>query len=631
MLHFMRRFAKSIGGKIMGIALIVALASFGVPSILATLDANTITRVGDEEITALDFQRLYQQNLNAFAQQSGQMPTNEQAIQMGIPTAVLSQLTTRAAINQFAVRNGVGVSETKLVELVRQDSTFFGALGTFDRALYEQVIRNQGLTSEQYFETQRKAARRQQVAIGLFAGSAISKTSAEILNRYRNDLRTVEYFTLNSLSIPSIPEPTEADLATYLTENQTQYRTQETRTADVVLLSLETLSALPAYQPSEDELRADYDNVKDSLTRAEKRTIKQVVLSGPDAERIFTEQQAAGADFDTALAASGLRAVDIGTLTQAEITDTALATAAFGLAEAGDFTIIPGLGGKRVVAVTAIEAGGQVTYEDARADIAARLATAKARSAYLDILDQIEELRASFQPLKQIGERFGLPVTTVTLSADGSALSAVPGLGQNERPRAAQAIFAGDVGKLAATVTYGANYNLWFDLTAIDVARDQTLDEVREAVTTAWTDRKTDDALNAEVTAISAELDAGKPFAEVAASRSQFAMTSAPFTRDGDGTTILNQAVATAVFSAGADSHGWAVNGDGEYVVYHVVEVTPPSDAPAAEISTFLVEANRDALYADLIAGITDELWPPSVRAAAYSRMLQMLTTTTLQ
>ncbi len=30
--------------------------------------------------------RLYQQNLNAFAQQTGQLPTNEQAIQMGIPT-----------------------------------------------------------------------------------------------------------------------------------------------------------------------------------------------------------------------------------------------------------------------------------------------------------------------------------------------------------------------------------------------------------------------------------------------------------------------------------------------------------------------------------------------------------------
>ncbi len=156
--------------------------------------------------------RLYQQNLNAFAQQTGQLPTNEQAIQMGIPTQVLSQLTTRAAINQFAIRSGVGVSEPKLVELVRADPTFFGVLGTFDRSVYEQVLRSEGLTSEQYFETQRKAARRQQIAIGLFGGSQISKTSSNLLNRYRNDLRTIEYFTLSPAGIEQ-PVPTDEELA----------------------------------------------------------------------------------------------------------------------------------------------------------------------------------------------------------------------------------------------------------------------------------------------------------------------------------------------------------------------------------------------------------------------------------
>ena len=205
--------------------------------------------------------RLYQQNLNAFAQQTGQLPTNEQAIQMGIPTQVLSQLTTRAAINQFAIRNGVGVSDAKLAELVRQYPTFFGVLGTFDRSIYDQVLRGQGLTSEQYFETQREAARRQQIAIGLFAGSQMSKTSAELLNRYRNDLRTIEYFTLNATTLPNIPEPTEDDLKAYLTENQAKYRTQETRVTELLFLSVEALAALPEYQPTEDELKARVDEI----------------------------------------------------------------------------------------------------------------------------------------------------------------------------------------------------------------------------------------------------------------------------------------------------------------------------------------------------------------------------------
>lgn len=632
MLHFMRRFANSIGGKILGVALIIAMAAFGVPSILATLDANTITRVGDEDISALDFQRLYQQNLNAFAQQTGQLPTNEQAIQFGIPTSVLNQLTTRAALNQFAIRNGIGVSDAKLAELVRDDPTFSGVLGTFDRSIFDQFLRQQGLTSEQYFETQRKASRRQQIAIGLFAGSQISRTGLDLLNRYRNDLRTVEYFTLNSTSLPEIPEPTDADLAAYLTEHQADFRTEETRTADILVLNLDTLSALPDYQPTEDEIRAEYERTKDQLTQLEKRTIKQVSLPDAGAEKVFADAQAAGTDFDTALLTSGLSAIEIGTLAKSEVNDTALADAAFNLAKAGDFAIIPGIGGKRVVAVTAIEPGGTIAYEDAKAEIAKKLAATKAKDAYTDIQDQIEELRAAFKPLKEIGDRYKLPVTTVSLTADGGELSTVPGLAEADRAKAAQAIFAAtEVGKLTATVAYGATNNLWFDLSKIDPARDRTLDEVRDAVATAWTNAKTDELLKAEVNEIMAALDGGKPFQEIATERGQFATVSAAMTRDGDGTPVFNQAVATSIFSAGPDSHGWAVNGDGDYLVYHVTDVTPPSAEPGKDITDYLTNATRDGLYQDMIVGLTDELWPQSVRGGAYQRMLDLLTNTAAQ
>ena len=632
MLHFMRRFANSIGGKILGVALIVALAAFGVPSILATLDANQITRVGDEDISALDFQRLYQQNLNQFAQQTGQLPTNEQAIQFGIPTSVLNQLTTRAAINQFAIRNGVGVSDTKLAELVREDPTFAGVLGTFDRSIFDQFLRQQGITSEQYFETQRKASRRQQIAIGLFAGSQVSKTGLDLLNRYRNDLRTVEYFTLNSTSLPEIPTPTDADLTTYLTEHQADFRTQETRTADILVLNLDTLSALPDYQPTEDEIRAEYDRTKDQLTTIERRTIKQVSLPDAAAEKIFTDAQAAGAGFDAALTASGLTAIDIGNLAKTEVNDTALADAAFGLAKAGDFTVIAGIGGKRVVAVTAIEPGGTIAYEDAKADIAKKLAANKAKDAYSDVQDQIEELRAAFKPLKEIGDRYKLPITTVSLTAAGAELSTVPGLAEADRAKAAQAIFAAtEVGKLTATVAYGATNNLWFDLSKIDAARDQTLDEVRDAVSTAWTTAKTDELLKAQVNEIIAALDGGKPFQDLATERGQFATLSAAMTRDGDKTPVFNQAVATAIFSAGPDTHGWAVNGDGDYLVYHVTDVTPPTTEPGKDITDYLTNATRDGLYQDMIVGLTDELWPQNVRGGAYQRMLTLLTTTAAQ
>ena len=605
MLNLMRRFASTWVGKILGGLLLVGLAGFGISNVLLDLGSTTLARVGDEDITTVQFQRAYNQQLNQYAQQTGQQPTPEQALQLGIPTAVIAKLASDAAINQTAVKLGIGVSDAKLADMVRTDSSFFGVLGTFDRSIFNQVLQSSGYTEAEYFDLQARAARRQQVAIGLFAGTAIPATAATLLNRYRNDTRTVEYFTLNGTSLASIPTPTEDDLAAYLKTNQKNFRTKETRTADVVYLDPDILSA--QYQPTEDEIKAEYDRTKAQLTKIEKRDIQQVALADDAKATFFQQQHDAGVSFADALTASGLKATDLGLLAKTEVNDEALADAAFGLSKEGDFTIIPGIGGKRVVAVTKIEAGGQIAYDDAKADIAKRLAVAKAKAAYADLQDQIEELRAAFKPLKDIATRFKLPIETVALTADGAQLAAVPGLPKEDQSKVAGGIFAATQGKLAPTVSFGATQNVWFDLTKVDAARDQTLAEVHDAVSNAWTTEKTENALLTEVKSIIADLDSGKSFQDVAAAKSQFATLSQPITRDGDKTPVLSQTVATAIFSAGPDSHGWVIDGDGDYLVYHVTDVTPPTGDPASNITDFLTNSTRDELYAEFISGIRDE------------------------
>ncbi|MEP7240857.1 MAG: SurA N-terminal domain-containing protein [Devosia sp.] len=607
MLDLLRRFTSTLGGKILGVLLLIGLAGFGISNVILDLGSNTLARVGDEDISVNDFKREYQRELDVVQQQTGQVPTSAQALQMGIPTSVISQLSSNAAINQLGLRYGIGISDAKLAELVRNDRSFNGALGTFDRDTFLQSLGQNGLTEAQYFDLQTRAARRQQIAVGLFAGMPPAKTAEDLLNRYRYDTRTVEYFTLNTTSIPDIGTPTDDDLKAYLTAHQTDFRTLETRTADVVYLSPAILAEAPAYQPAEDAVQAEYDKTKAQLVKIEKRHILQVVLATPELEKTFQDQLAAGANFTAAAATANVTPTDIGILTKADVSDPALADAAFGLAKAGDFIIISGIGNKRAVGVTEIEGGGQISYEDAKPDIVKRLAIAKAKNDYADLQDQIEELRAAFKPLKDIATRFKLPIETVSLTSAGSELAAVPSLAETDRPKIAKAIFAATAGKLAPTASLGASNNVWFDLTKVEPARDQTLDEVRDAVTTAWVNAKTDDALQAEVKKITAELDGGKSFQDVATELNQFATVSQPISRDGDGTKVLSQQVATSIFSTGPDSHGWAVDGDGEYVVYHVTDVTLPTAPAPTQVVDYLTNGGRDALYAQFINGVRDE------------------------
>ena len=603
MMNLMRRFATTWIGKILGALLLVGLAGFGISNVIVDLGSNDLAKVGDETITIPDFQRAYQQQLNQYAQQTGQTPTGAQALQLGIPSAVLGKLASDSAINQFALKQGMGVSDARLAKMVRDDPSFFGVLGTFDRSNFESVLQQNGYTEAQYFDLQTRAARRQQIALGLFAGSAVPKTAETLLYRYRNDTRTVEYFTLSSTSLPDLAAPTDEDLKKYLADHQADFRTKETRTVDVLALNPEVLAGQAEYQPSEDEIKAEYDRTKASLTKVEKRDVQQVVLSDPGKEVFFKP----GTSFDDAVTAAGLKATDFGLVAKTDLQDPALADAAFSIAKEGDFAIIPGVGGKRVVGVTKIEPSGQTSYDEAKPAIAKALALTKAKNAYADVQDEVESLRAGLKPLKDIADRYKLKLTTVGVTAGGAELSTVPGLAATDDGKVATAIFAATQGKLAPTVSIAANNNVWFDLSKVDPARDQTLDEVKDAVTAAWTNLKTDEALQAEVKSITTDLDAGKSFQEVAAAHNQVATLSQPITRDGDKTNVLTEQVANQIFSAGPDTHGSTKDGDGDYLLYHVVDTQPAAGQPDSKIADFLKTSNQDALYAEFIGGIRDE------------------------
>jgi peptidyl-prolyl cis-trans isomerase D len=602
MLEGLRRLGRTWIGKILGVFLLVGLAGFGISNVLLDLGTQTVARVGGEDISVQEFSRAYNDDLNRWAQQLGQMPTTEMATALGIPTQTLLRLAADTAIGQMAGRMGLGVSAERLRKTVRDDPRFGDILGQFDPETYAAVLRQLAMTEAEYSEFASRQARRQQLEAGLFGDAIVSEAARELTARYMGDTRTIDYFVLSAASLPPVPEPTETELSAYLTEHQQEFRTAETRTTDILVLSLETLAA--TIEITEEQVAAEYEATKDQRQRIERRTIRQAPLTEAQVSA-FESGKAAGKTFDALVAETGVAVTELGNLTRAEVTDTALGDAAFALA-AGDFVIIPGVGGQRAVSVSAVEPGGQITLEEAREDIRADLAKDEARASYVDIQDQVEELRAAFQPLKQIAERFGLPLHQVTLTAAGPELTAVPSITEDNRGRVATAVFEAEQGGLSPTITISANNNIWFDLTAIEPARDQTLDEVRDQVTSALTNERVSAALTAEVESILSRLEAGEAFADVATSLNQFPILSQPMSRSGDGTSVLNQTVAAAAFNGAQGHFGSAVNGDQDHVVFHVVDVIAGTEA-APQVLDYLAQSNRQSVYAGFVGGIRQD------------------------
>ena len=163
---------------------------------------------------------------------------------------------------------------------------------------------------------------------------------------------------------------------------------------------------------------------------------------------------------------------------------------------------------------------------------------------------------------------------------------------------------------------------MWIELNSIEPARDQTLEEVRDAVLAAWTAEKTNEAIVAEVERITQQLEAGLTIQDAAAQLSQFPEISPAIKRDGtselidlgDGTTlplpasnVLDASVANAVFAGGPGHYGAALNGDGDYVIFKVAEITPAQGDVPAETSAFIEGSAREGMFGEFVTGLRDE------------------------
>ncbi len=604
MLDGLRGFAKSWPGKILGAFLLVGVAGFGINNVIVDLGSNSVARVGNEEINSREFLRAYQTQVNAVSSQLGSIPTTTQAESLGIPTAVIMRLSEGAALDGLADQFSLGVSDAQLARMLREDPSFHGTLGTFEPGLFSQTLQRAGWTEAEYFEARADEAKRQQLTDTLLAGVSLPNVASDIINDYASATRSIEYVTLGETNIEMQAEPTEAELQAYLSEHQSEYRTVETRNVKLLDLSLASVAATMTFDES--EIAAEYERSKDTLTSPERRTIEQVALNTPERQALFEAGLASGADFATLVADSGATASSLGTLTRNQITDTRLADAAFGL-EQGQFAIIDGIGGKRAVHVSAIEAQGIPTLEEARADIVTRLGTAAARTEINEILDQIEELRAAFQPIDAIGERFGLAVYDLNITASGAELSALPNLPAEEYSRVAQAIFRAQDGQLIPSVPLSGNAHIWFDLESVEPVRDQTLDEVRDDIVAAITEQRTNDALLALSQDVVTRLNNGEALADIAMELNTFPQISQPFTRFGAEDGSIDGTLASAVFSGGPEHKGSVVSESGEFIVFEIIDAAAPAEPFSADVLANLSNDARNGIYGDFVAALRDD------------------------
>jgi peptidyl-prolyl cis-trans isomerase D len=614
MLDALRAMSKNWIGRIifavLMIVMILSLGFLGVGYVFTSFGANQLARVGNTDIGIEAYREAYQRTLQNLEQQTQRAITNEQARQFGLDRQVLVQLISDAILDQEAHTLGLAMSDKDLARVIREDPRFKGTSGKFDRLAFDAQLRNAAATERQFTGELRQDYLRREQTLPLEHGLEVPTALLEMMNRYVNETRSVDYFVLPPSAAGAIEAPSEEALKAFYDIRHNLYRTPEYR--KIVVLSLTPAALAKAMTTSDEEIKARYDEVKaQRYAQPEKRRIDQILLPDEAAADAAFAKIAAGETFDQIAAERDQTAkdIDLGTMAKDALVDKAIAEAAFALPEGGvSKPTKTQFGSWALLRAVKIDPAHLTPFEEVKADIEKELARSKARQEIGRIRDEIEDRRASGKTLAEAAAGTTLtPRTIDAIDVNGRGKDGQPVADLIDAPALLKAVFASDVGVDNEPIESRDLGTTWFEIAGIEAARQQTLEEVKPQVEQAWRDEESGRLLAAKATELVKKIEGGEKLEALAAAEGNLEIKHNGNVKRA-GATDLSQVAVVQIFNVGINGAGSAPADGGGRLVFQVLDaVVPPVDLQSADFVK-LVDQVKAALSNDVLSQYLGDL-----------------------
>jgi len=627
MLDALRNAAGTWVAKLLLILLVVSFAVWGISGQLAGgFGGSKVVTVGGTTVSIKDYRLAYDRQLSVLSQQLGQRLTREQAAAFGIDQQVLAQLVAGAVLDEQARKLGLGLSKDRLAALTREDPAFQGSDGKFNRQQFDYVLREVGMTAEDYLRNRQQVAVRQQIVEAVSDGLDAPAAFLSAVALYRGEDRTVDYLVLPRSLVEPIETPPEADLAAWFEERKASYAAPEYRKIAYIKLEAEDIADPSAI--SDEQVAKDYEANKVRYTTPERRTLEQIVFANEETAAAARASLNGGSTFEEIVAAQGKTMADVqlGTFSRSEVADPAVAEAAFALAANQVSEVVKGAFGPVLVRVTAIAPEVVRPLDEVKDEIRRDLAVAEASRVIFDVHDSYEDARAGGASMREAAEKLKLTVRTVD-AIDRSA-QRPDGTVVNDLPQSAELIrasFETEPGIENPPLNMAGNGFLFYEVEGVTPARDRTLDEVREKVVADWTTATVASRLAAKAEELAKRARDGAELDAIATELGIEKQTKRGLKREADDVDFGKSGVAD-VFALAPNAIGVTASPEGgARILFKVTEVFEPAasgpDAVPEDARKAFSSGMADDLLDELVAVLQAE-YGVSIDRAAISQAL---------
>jgi peptidyl-prolyl cis-trans isomerase D len=515
MLQGLRKAGQSFVGKIIATILfcilILSFAIWGIGDIFRGGPQNWVARVGRTEISADQFRTAFNNQVQRLNRQFGGRLTNEQARAFGIDRQVLNQLVDDAVLSEQARALGLSVSDELVARSIVEQPAFRGQDGGFNRPLFDNLLRENGLSEAGFVREQRSTIARTHIAEGIAGSLAVPTAAKEAFHRFQNERRQAAYLILGAYAAGEIPAPSPEQLQAFHNERKGSFRAPEYRAVNVLALDASAIAKPEAV--SDADARKRYEEQKTSFGTPERRTVQQILFPSAQEAEAAAAKIKEGTTFEALATERGVPAQDLelGTFTKIEMLDPVVAAAAFSLEQGAVSDPVPGRFGTALLRVTQVQPEAVKPFEEVAGDVKRQIAQERARTEVERFHDEIEDARASARPLPEIAKEKNLSIIQIpAVDQSGRDKGGNPVQNLPEGQTLLQAAFASDIGVDNEALRRRDGGYVWFDVTGIEPAREKAFEEVRADVERQWRDNEVSQRLTEKARQLVERIDNGE-------------------------------------------------------------------------------------------------------------------------
>ena len=319
-------------------------------------------------------------------------------------------MIVETSINASGDEINLKASEEALKKRILSTNAFKNAFNQFDKNIFDQVLRQNGLTEDAYLAIEADFHIQEQLSKSIFTNINPPSSLNNLLYKYQFERRNVDYIIISPKNNIGSDQISDESSLNFYNQNKNKYLTEETRDFSFISLIINDISS--SFDIKNEEVISYYEDNKYDYFEPEKRSYDLVPFTSEKEALKAMENYSLNSDFEKLLSDRGLEKTDVdqGLITDNEGITDEISTKAFN-ANINELTgPVNSPFGPSLIFVREIIPEKEMLLDEVRAEVILSIQKLKAQDNIYELYASIEDSRASGKTLEEIASENQLPI-----------------------------------------------------------------------------------------------------------------------------------------------------------------------------------------------------------------------------